>query len=66
MEAIVLTTVKIEIFFEKSLKNKSAFLTAHSPPTRDRQSRTKWYYFITNISEDQLYEDMLKSGEIVL
>lgn len=47
-----------------SLDSLFSFWTAHSPETQ-----TKWEkmgYFITNISENQLYEDLLKIGEVVL
>ena len=44
----------------------SGFQTVHSPPMRHRPSRKKLCYFIMNITEDQLYEDILKSGEVAL
>ena len=44
----------------------SGFLTVHSPPMRHRPSRKELCYIIMDIIEDQLYEDLLKSGEVVL
>ena len=38
----------------------SVFLTVHSPPMRHRLSR------IMNITEDQIHEDMLRSGGVAL
>ena len=40
--------------------------TDHSTSMRHRLSRKKWCHFIMIISEDLLYEDRLKSGEVVL
>ena len=40
--------------------------TDHSTSMRQRLSRKKWCQFIMIISEDLLYEDRLKSGEVVL
>ena len=40
--------------------------TDHSTSMRHRLSRKKWCQFIMIISEDLLYEDRLKSGEVVL
>ena len=37
-----------------------------SSPMRPRLSRKMFRYFIMNISEDLLYEDRLKIGELLL
>ena len=42
----------------------SGFLTVHSPPMRHIPGRKELCYFIMNITEDQLCEDMLKSANI--
>ena len=44
----------------------SMSLNCPHPPMRHRPSRKKLRDFMMNISDDQLYEDMLKSGEVVL
>ena len=44
----------------------SMSLNCPHPPMRHRPSRKELCHFTMNISEDQLYEDMLNSGEVLL
>ena len=58
MEAIALAIIKIKIQY---ILFKILF-----SEVRHRLSRTKLGNFIVNMSEDQLYEDRLKSGGVIL
>ena len=72
MEVIVITIIKIKIYLTKDLSNDDVTGRQISElPTallRDTDLVERLCYLIVNISdsEDQLHEDRLKSGEVVL
>ena len=60
-------TVSISLDSPSMMSLVSGFLNCpHSPPMRHRHSGKELCYSIMSIREDQLYEDMLRSGEVAL